>query len=76
MASDTKRWDVCVAREDGEKTFWTRIGVMFENKGGGFGIYLDALPLTGKLVCFEHKDREPGSDDGPPAKGGYQGRRR
>lgn len=30
-------------REDGKETYWTRIGVAFENKKG-FSVLLDAMP--------------------------------
>lgn len=40
------RYDVMTAREgkDG-KTYWTRIGVMFPAKSGGFSISFEALPV-------------------------------
>jgi hypothetical protein len=58
------RYDVMVATEKevrGEKkTYWTKVGVMFPAKEGkdGFAIYLDALPLTGKLHALPPKPRD------------------
>lgn len=73
--ADAKRYDLTVARETGEgKTFWTRIGTAFPNKeGGGFSLIFDAHPVGDRCSMFLHKDREPGDDDGPPAKGGAKG---
>jgi len=43
--------------KNGEKTFWTRIGVAFTNRDGSIAILLDALPLgTNKLQVRELKD--------------------
>ena len=77
------RLDALVAREgkDG-KTHWTKIGAAFPNKGGGYSVVLDALPLDGKIVLKvplertgDSRDaggrqarvgREPGDDDDQP----------
>ena len=42
----TERFDVMTPRSgrDG-KTYWTRIGVMFPNRNGGFSIQFEALPI-------------------------------
>jgi hypothetical protein len=56
--------------EEGEK-FWLNIGSVFPHGDGkGFNIVLEALPLDGKLVLRELKEKEPP----PPAKKGYQKR--
>ncbi len=46
-------------RKDGEKGFWTRIGVAWRHKDGkGFDVQLDGLaPLDGRIVL-----REPDSN--------------
>jgi hypothetical protein len=42
--------------EDGEKRFWTKIGVAFTNRDGSTTLILDALPLgTNKLQVREQK---------------------
>jgi len=51
----SQTWDVLTVREGGEKKFWTKIGVAFENDGGSFRVLLDALPLDGKLTIMPPK---------------------
>jgi hypothetical protein len=58
----TRRLDAMVARKNGEKTYWTRIGVAFEGERG-WRVVLDALPLPddrGQTVIhlFEPRPRE------------------
>jgi len=42
--------------EEGDTTFWTRVGVAFKNKpredgrDGGYTILLNAVPTNGKLI--------------------------
>lgn len=43
------------------KKRWTKIGVAFENKNGGYTVKLDAMPLSGELVLKE-SDRDGKSD--------------
>lgn len=40
------RFDASVVREKDGKSYWTKIGSMWPNKGSGFTIVLDALPLA------------------------------
>ena len=58
------RLDALVAREvkDG-KTYWTRIGVAFPTKNGGYSVVLDALPLDGKIVLQAPRERTGDSRD-------------
>ena len=59
----TKKQVLCVTEREvnGEKkTFWTRIGVAFENKDGSMTLLLDALPLSGKLQV---RDDDRAKDD-------------
>ncbi len=37
------------------KSYWTRIGMAFVNKDGSMNVYLDALPLDGKLQIRDRK---------------------
>ena len=49
-------WAIPESR-DGERTFWTRIGVAFTNRDGSINILLDALPLgTNRLQIREIRD--------------------
>jgi hypothetical protein len=46
------------AKEGKEKSVWTKIGSAFDNKDGSLNIYLNALPLNGKLQIRERKEKE------------------
>jgi hypothetical protein len=69
MTEDGKRKKVLcpVSGKDG-KTYWLRMGSAFVNKDGSFNVYLDALPLNGKLQLrdwddqpgWERRDRDVG----------------
>ena len=54
-----KRFDVLqpIERKNGG-TFWMRVGTAFENRDGSLNIYLDALPLGGKLQVRESREPE------------------
>ena len=44
-------------RDGNDKSSWTRVGVAFaHNKGNGFNIELDSVPLNGKIVLMPPKD--------------------
>jgi hypothetical protein len=54
--------------KDGEKGFWTKIGIAFTNRDGSINLFLDALPLgTNKLQVREAR---------PPAERGPNGAHR
>lgn len=62
-----ERYDLMTARKVGDKTYWTKIGVMFANRNGpGFRLSFEALPVAslydGKLetvvMAFEPKPRD------------------
>lgn len=62
-----ERYDLMTARKVGDKTYWTKIGVMFPNRNGpGFRLTFEALPVPtlydGKLetvvMAFEPKPRD------------------
>ena len=41
-----ERYDLLTTRKVGDKTYWTKIGVMFPNKdGNGFRLSFEALPI-------------------------------
>jgi len=56
---------------DGEKKFWTRIGVAFTNRDGSIAILLDALPLgTNRLQVREmREDARAAAAAGPRRNG-------
>lgn len=68
MLNDKKKMKQLVAaieRGEGEekRTYWTRIGVAFENRDGSWNLRFDFLPAqpdetTIQLRDFEVKDRE------------------
>lgn len=57
---------VWMITERGEKSYWTRIGVGFENRDGSVTMQLDAVPLSGaKLQLRDYTPRDT-EDDGRP----------
>jgi len=51
-----------VEKEGVEKSFWIKVGACFLNRDGSFNVYLDALPINGKLQIRE-KDRRGDDPD-------------
>lgn len=45
-----QRYDLLIVREDeNKKSWWTKIGVAFENRNGdGYQLLFEALPIAGK----------------------------
>ncbi|MCB1807750.1 MAG: hypothetical protein KDJ99_22120 [Candidatus Competibacteraceae bacterium] len=64
MSTDSKKAPDYIAytiKALGEKrSKWVEVGVAFTNKSerGGFTLYLDALPVDGKLVVMPPKSRD------------------
>ncbi len=56
----TERMDVITGRDDEKsgKTYWTRIGVAFPSKNGGWSVMLDALPVSGRMMLVEPKPKD------------------
>ena len=56
----SERWDICVPEKskDGDRTYWTKIGVMFRRDKGRFVIHM-AYPQA-ELYAFEPQDQERG----------------
>ena len=50
-----------IKSSDRKSTIWTRVGTAYVNKDESLNVWLDALPLDGKLHC---RDAVP---DRPPA---------
>jgi hypothetical protein len=58
--SDTKRkpdLNAFVVTGTKENPFYTKIGAAWANKAGGYGLRLDALPVTGEIVLFPPKEK-------------------
>jgi hypothetical protein len=52
-------------RGKGKKAIWTRIGAAWpHDKGKGFSIELEALPLDGRLVLMEPQQDQTSSAEG------------
>jgi hypothetical protein len=60
MSNQKKRPDLnaYVVTGTAEKPFYTKIGGAWKNKLGGYGIRLDALPVSGEIVLFPPKKEE------------------
>jgi hypothetical protein len=74
----SKRYDICQAQERGEKTYWNKIGTLWQNDDGKMSISFDALPIAslnreGKIetraMCFEPKARDSGGGSREPSNG-------
>jgi hypothetical protein len=50
-------------RKGFDKPFWNRVGTAFHNRDGSINIYLDALPLQGKLQLREETQRDKERSD-------------
>jgi hypothetical protein len=58
--SGRKPWAAFNIVERGEKKFWNRIGSAFKNRDGSYNIFLDAIPLGGKVQIREDDRTTPG----------------
>jgi len=60
-------------RSKNQKAIWTRVGAAWpHDKGAGFNVQLEALPLDGRLVLIEPKSDDANSAEGDTAKAGGQ----
>ena len=58
---------------NGERAWWTKIGVAFTNRDGSIAILLDALPLgTNKLQVREQRDDGRAAANGGPRRLGLE----
>jgi len=55
MADGAKMMEVftIVDKEGFERSFWVKVGACFPNRDGSLNVYLDALPLNGRLQIRE-----------------------
>ena len=47
-----------VEKEELDRAIWRKIGTAFENRDGSLNIFLDALPVNGKLQVRDRKKRD------------------
>lgn len=47
-----------IRKEEWNQDVWRKVGAAFENKDGSLTIFLDAVPLNGKLLVRERKAKE------------------
>ena len=52
----------------GQKSYWVRIGVGFENHDGSLNLKLDAVPTNGTIQVRDWEPREEGDHGGRPAR--------
>ena len=52
-----------IEKEGWDKSVWRKVGAAFENKDGSLTLFLDALPLNGKLHVRDRKVRQGASPD-------------
>jgi hypothetical protein len=58
-----------VERTEG-KSYWVRVGTAFENRDGRLNVYLDAIPVNGRLQIREYPpDDERDNTSGHGARG-------
>ncbi len=70
MNHESKMKVVWMITERGDKSYWTRVGVGFENRDGSVTIQLDALPVSGsKLQVRDYSPRDA-EDEGRPRERG------
>ena len=73
-----KRFDILTPRKgrDG-KTYFTKIGVAFENKNGGYSLSFEALPIASmnddgnietRALMMEPRERDDAPRNGTPAR--------
>lgn len=51
-----------IRKEDWNQDVWRKVGAAFENRDGSLTIYLDAVPLNGKLLVRERKMKDASQD--------------
>lgn len=70
------RKHVYTVTERNEKSFWTKIGVAFQNRDGSYTVRLDAVPINGVLQIrdedFNARNRDDAQGQGRSRSGGAQ----
>ncbi len=49
-----------IEKEEWSKGVWRKVGTAFENRDGSLTVFLDALPVNGKLHVRDRKAKAPG----------------
>jgi hypothetical protein len=66
-----KPWAAYNIVERNGRRIWSRVGSAFQNHDGSMNIYLDSLPVSGKIQIREDdrdRDREPRKERGALAE--------
>lgn len=63
-----KRLAVFAVKESNGKSTWIRAGTAWTNRDGSLNVYLDVLPLDGKLHIREALTQERNEDHGTKAE--------
>lgn len=51
MAEENRKMKhLWMVEEQNGKTFWTKVGIAFENADGSYNMELSAIPVNGRLV--------------------------
>ncbi len=62
-------------KDGGEKTYWTRIGIAYENKDGSLNCYLDYVPTSKEIVLNirdpKEKENKGGVQNGSEISDGF-----
>jgi hypothetical protein len=70
------RKHVYTVTERNEKSFWTKIGMAFQNRDGSLTVRLDAVPINGVLQIRDEdygaRQRDEGQGHGRSRNGGAQ----
>lgn len=56
-----KRWDIMQGRDNGGKTYWNKVGVLFAGNDGKMWMELNALPIgdsEGRVRCQVFEPRQ------------------
>ena len=61
---DRKHMDVFIVHDEDGKSFWTKVGVAFQNRDGSYGITLAAMPTHGRLIMREPAPRNTTNKEG------------
>jgi len=56
-------WNI-IERKNSDKPIWNRVGTGFVNRDGSINVFLDSIPLAGKIQLRDDKDGRDGTQ--PP----------
>ena len=65
----SRPWAAYNIVERNGRRFWNRVGSAFQNRDGSMNIFLDSLPLGGKIqIRVDDREREPRKDRDSPGE--------